>query len=511
MSSKGGRLIKGSTLQVTGFVIKLGISFIMMPLIIHSLGDRHYGAWVLVGTFIGYYGLLDLGLSSAVTRYVSRALSRNDHQEINLVASSAFFLFSGFSLVALALSLVAAALWPIFAGSTPDTLLFQQLLVILGISAAAGLPIRTFRGVLNALVRYDLTAIANVVRLFLTNIVLYVLLKMGYGLLTMAVLSLLGGLIEYGLLVIFCFRACPGLAITRAGLRRDRIRQLFAYGGKTFISEIADILRFRVDSMIIAGSLGLSLVTYYQVGARLVQLFSEFILSGMNITAPIFSHYEGKNDFDSIRSKFLDISRLNIIISLFVGISIPFYGKVFIDRWMGPGFEQSFTVALILCGPAILEIMQHTTVTLLYGISKHHYYTLQNIGEGIANLVLSLILVRYYGIIGVAMGTAIEMLFFKLLVQPVLACRTIALPLSEYYIKTMLFTSLKTLVPLLAYLFFIHGYLRPDYLNMALFGILQVVLFTPVAYFFILNAGDRRMLQKALAGVRDNKTARTGR
>jgi O-antigen/teichoic acid export membrane protein len=37
---------------------------------VHNLGDRMYGLWALAGAFIGCYGLLDLGLSSAVQRHI---------------------------------------------------------------------------------------------------------------------------------------------------------------------------------------------------------------------------------------------------------------------------------------------------------------------------------------------------------------------------------------------------------------------------------------------------------
>jgi O-antigen/teichoic acid export membrane protein len=54
----------------------LAISFFMMPFLVRNLGDRMYGIWTLVGSVLGYYGLIDIGLSSAVVRFISRAVRK---------------------------------------------------------------------------------------------------------------------------------------------------------------------------------------------------------------------------------------------------------------------------------------------------------------------------------------------------------------------------------------------------------------------------------------------------
>ena len=83
-------IVRGSLFRAISFLATVLISFYMMPQIVKALGDRWYGMWTLVGTIIGYYGLLDFGLSSAVQTYIARALGKNDHQEIEILISTAF-------------------------------------------------------------------------------------------------------------------------------------------------------------------------------------------------------------------------------------------------------------------------------------------------------------------------------------------------------------------------------------------------------------------------------------
>ena len=87
------RLLTGTILRFTTLIINIVVTFKLMPLIIATLGDTLYGLWAVVGYFVGYYGLLDLGISAAITRFVARAHSKNDKEEINYIASTGLVVF----------------------------------------------------------------------------------------------------------------------------------------------------------------------------------------------------------------------------------------------------------------------------------------------------------------------------------------------------------------------------------------------------------------------------------
>src|SRR5262245_19765963 len=79
------------------------INLVLSPFIIHGLGDRAYGAWVLLGSLVGYLALLDLGTRSAVTRYVAADHAAHRHLNAGRIASAALILFCGLGLLAIAL------------------------------------------------------------------------------------------------------------------------------------------------------------------------------------------------------------------------------------------------------------------------------------------------------------------------------------------------------------------------------------------------------------------------
>jgi len=497
MESKkiGKKLISGSLLRVIQLACSIGVSFYLMPFIIHAVGDRWYGFWTLVGSFLGYYSFLDLGLSSAVSRYVSRAYGQNDYTEMNIFINTALALFIALGCVAFAISCLTVFLCPFFINSYEETIVFQKIIIILGSSLAVGFPMRVFNGVLTTKLRYDLIAYIRLFKLFIRTALIIYFIKIGYGILALAFITFAVDLLGYFFDIFLVIKEFPQIQFNRALIHKEKIKSLTNYGLITFISQIADYLRFKIDSFVIAGFLNMSLVTYYYIGARLIEYFCEFIISSVGIMSPVFSRYEGRNDFDSIRKWFLKITKISTTLSFFIGISLILYGKPFLVRWMGSEYISSYYIMVILCIPAIIALSQNPSIGLLYGISKHKYYAFANSGEGVLNLILSVVLVQYFGIYGVAMGTMIEMLLFKIFIQPIYTCHVINITISQYYLKTICYTAIKTTFPLIVYFFLIKNFLKPNYIAIFSFALIQVILFIPISFFLIFEAEDRKAVK----------------
>ena len=62
-------------------VVGTVVSLFLSPYIVHTLGDTAYGVWVLVGSLVGYLGLLDLGTRGAVTKYVATYHAARRHED----------------------------------------------------------------------------------------------------------------------------------------------------------------------------------------------------------------------------------------------------------------------------------------------------------------------------------------------------------------------------------------------------------------------------------------------
>ncbi len=491
------RILTGSFVKTADAVVHGAVVFLMLPFIVHTLGSRIFGFWAMVSTFIGYYGFFDLGLSIAVSRYVSRAIGKHDLRDMNDTINTALVLFSIIGTVVFLLSVGIAAFCPLFLDNPAEISLFRRVLLIAGLSMALDFPLRVFSGVMSSHFRYDLIYGLSIARVITANLLIYLFLKNGFGILALTAITALAKLGENLVRMQIARRVCPEMRIDPRGFLGSKTRSLFSYSWKAFVAQLADTARFKVDSFVIAGFLNLNMVTVYNVAQRILEYTNELLQSSINVMVPVFSQYEGRNDFESIRAKFMTISKISLSLALFIGASSAFYGQAFIARWMGSEFGQSYHILLILFVPIIIETAQNPSIQLLYGLSKHHYYMVLNVCEGLANLALSIVLVRHYGIYGVALGTAIEIIVAKLFILPVLTCRVIAIDLGRYY-RVLGLTAVKLVVPLLAYFLLIRPWIQPAYPVLVALGAGQALIFAPVAYFLVLDRQERRGLRQAL-------------
>src|SRR5262249_43912234 len=141
-----------------GYVVSVVVNFFVSPLIVRHLGPSQYGVWTLLVTLTAHLSLLDLGVRSAVTRYVARSHSRGDHATATRIVSTAFVLFTGMAGLALVASIGLGLLVPhvfnIPAAYRGSTVIVTTLA---GASAGVALLSGVFGGVIVGIQRFDLS------------------------------------------------------------------------------------------------------------------------------------------------------------------------------------------------------------------------------------------------------------------------------------------------------------------------------------------------------------------
>ena len=497
MSGTPRKLARGSALNVINLVATAVVSVLIMPFIVRSLGDRLYGIWALVAAIIGYYGLLELGLSSAIRRYLAAAMGADNREECNRVYNTALFIYTALGAIALLVSIVLAALSPWLTRTPADASLFWKVILIVGVSVAVNFPVRVYRGVLEAHLSFDRAASLDLLALALRTALVIPLLHAGYRVVGLASATLLSNLPSAILSWYFAHREIPYLHIETQYWRRATARTLFSYSTYSFLAQVADILRFQLDSLVVASFLGLAYVTHYSIAGRLSQYFMGLIQALVGVFASVFSRREGAQDFAGMQSAFFFASKISICSASFVAFGLIAWSKPFIARWMGPQYIDSYAPLVALVTGCTFALWQTPSVALLFGISKHKFFAFMSIAEGTLNLILSLILAKYYGMLGVALGTMIPMAITKLLIQPVYVCRVSQIAYREYLAiagRTLALVVAALIIPL----WLTTQLAAPNYRALALLALLSAAAYLPVIWRFVFNAQELVWLNQAI-------------
>jgi O-antigen/teichoic acid export membrane protein len=145
-------------LAVTG-----ALSFFLTPILLRGLGDFQFGMWVLVGSALDHYGLLDMGIRTTLQRFVARYRGTDERRALSETFATALAIGFGVCVVAGVLSFVLSRVLPPFFGlSGTNAIAFSRLVVLLGLSVAVTFPVQVLGAYLCGIQRFDLFNLSGI-------------------------------------------------------------------------------------------------------------------------------------------------------------------------------------------------------------------------------------------------------------------------------------------------------------------------------------------------------------
>jgi O-antigen/teichoic acid export membrane protein len=355
-SSIGRRLLSGSLLRMSNLVAGAVASFFLMPFIVHHLGDRIYGFWSLAAAFIGYYSLLDLGLSSAISQYMCIAIGRKDHPECRVVFNTAFGLQLLVGVAALLVTGLVAAATPLICHNPADARLFWKVILILGVNTALGFPTRVYWAVLEAQLRFDVQSwLANLGLALRTGLIVWAVLS-GGGLLALSWMALISTVPVTALQVWLARREAPWARIDTGFFKPKIVKSFFSYSFYSFTVYLGDIVRFQIDPLVISGLIGLAAVTHYKVAGVLAQYYLQIIIVSVGMLLPVLSRFHGAGNRQALEEVFFFGTKLSCCVSVLIFFGLAGWGQLS-GRIPAPG------AAVLLCSAGWLaEIFDRSLV-----------------------------------------------------------------------------------------------------------------------------------------------------
>jgi O-antigen/teichoic acid export membrane protein len=446
----------------------LGVNILMgvflSPFILHRLGDTAFGIWVLIFSVTGYYGIFDFGIRSSIIRYVSKYTATRDVAEVSRLINSAMFTYTGVGALSMLVTLLGCLYIDHLTHIEPGFLSTARwLLFLAGGSVALGFPLGVFGGMLEGLQKFYILNWTNIVATLLRVLLIVFFLNRGYGLLTAAAITVGLPLAASVIRAIIALRALP-VTFSWKYVDRKAFRQMANYSGITFMVIVGSRLRFKTDALVIGKFVGAAAITYFYAGSRLVDYAGEVVSSLAQIFVPMSSQSDAAGNTDRLRKIFVAGNRACAFTAFPMTAVFVILGKSIIEVWVGKKYvAQGYPVLLILIIPYTVMLIQSASGRVLYGMSRHGKLAIATLIEGVSNLLLSILLVRPYGILGDALGTAIPLAGTYLLFMPYHLCSLLGVRVwtflrQAYLLPLLLCTPLVVVLLLMQRWFVAHTY-----------------------------------------------------
>ena len=417
--------------------VNLALGMFLMPFTVHHLGTTEYGLWMLVASMTAYFQLLDLGYGNGLVRHVSAADALGDIGLVNQVLSTFTVVYAGLGLVAAA-GIGALVIWivPRFPHLLPEQIgMARWVLILIGLRVAVGFPMTVFGAATTARQRFALNNLVATASSLLNGAVTLGLLVLGFRVRGIVAGSTAVALLSYGAYAWTAKTAFPELRLRLSSFNGSLVRDVTAFSMYLFIIDLAVQIGFNLDDVVIGAALGTSAVAVYVVAQRLADYQQRVSNQFNGLIFPVVVRYGAVDQPDArdrLRRMLVDGTRFALTLVVGVTVCLMGFADALIARWMGPGFEGAVLPLQVLAVMGVVIVGQGPLGNILLGTGRHRLVAFTSLSEAVANLILSLALVRHYGALGVAIGSAVPLIVANVFVLAPAACRQVGIGMRDF-------------------------------------------------------------------------------
>jgi O-antigen/teichoic acid export membrane protein len=263
--------VRSTIWNLTGYIAPLVVAVVVIPFLIKRLGTPEYGVLTIAWGIVGYFGVFDMGLSNAITKFVAERIGRGSPAEINDIFHTGLALLLGSSLSgAILLALLARPLaysWL----SVPADLRAQTCTVfhLFAVALPFVVSVACFRGTLGAYQRFD---VINKVQIAIGTVSFAgpaLVSIFSRNLIPIVAFLLASRVVAWLIYLYCCVQVLPSFSI-RFRPRRRMVRPLVTFGGWLSISNLLDPLFLYSDRFILGSIVSMSAVAYYGTSIDIV-------------------------------------------------------------------------------------------------------------------------------------------------------------------------------------------------------------------------------------------------
>lgn len=396
------------------------IGFILNPIMLRFLGETDFGVYQTVATFSNYLLIINFGLGTVITRYVSFYIGKDDKK------SKENFLFLSLGITALFGLIIGIASFGlssqidnIYKNTLDASQLIQvhQIFPLLCGNVIINLVAQSFQGIILGYERFTQNSAFNILRILLRLSSITIILAMGYGGLGIAFAEVVTSMVYLMLLVIYCIvklRIKCKFYYFDKPLFREIVAFSLALLLQNFINHMNSLLgKFFVSTMV-----GPEQVTIYANVMTITTMFSAISTAAVSVYLPKATKLVAQTDDRKALTEFIIMPcRIQVILSSLILGAFGLFGGQFVSLWIGEQYTDVWKIALIIMIPSFFFYANGVIVSVLDALRKKLGRSILMLTSLALNTVLCIVLIPKYEAYGAALATAISVLVVQVVIM----------------------------------------------------------------------------------------------
>ncbi|HHJ34872.1 MAG TPA: polysaccharide biosynthesis protein, partial [Gammaproteobacteria bacterium] len=430
------KIVVNTGSNVSVVIVKLVITFIMTPVLVHNLGNYDYGIWEIIAAVIGYMGLLDMGLKPAISRFSASYHASGDSVRLQELYSTSFVFLAIIGLMLCLFFSLLGVFWPeVISGEDSDTYRYSLLLFIIAIQLLIEFPGYVAESFLEGFQKYYIKNNITIFNSIVGSSLLYFTISPENALVLLAGINAIGLSVKY---IIYMFMLSrPGFGRLKPSISTATwrsYRETVNFGAKSFIQGVASRIEIGTDTIVIGAFLGPASIPFYAIPANIISYIRNIGWTLTHAFMPLFSELHATDKKQEIQQLYLNASRYIVAVLLPTSVGATLVGDDFIGVWVGEQYQRDAEgIILLLVIYMTLPFLNPLSTRYLTAIGRHGLLAKVFPVSASVNLIVSIILVQYWGIIGVAVGSVIPVFILTPVVLRA-CCKYLGISVTHYFL-----------------------------------------------------------------------------
>lgn len=410
---------KGIVLSYGYLLINMLCGVFLSSYLITKLGDTEYGVYQTISSFANYLVMLEFGTGTIMTRNISVCRGTGESKmKINQNVSTIWTVTNILALLIVFASVCMYCSIDFIYGNsfTPANIqTAKKVFVLVTLNLLISFYAQSFTGLTLAFEKYTYGPILKTSKIIARTVLLGVwLIKFRYSV-VIAIVDIFISVVTLVVTYIYCKRNFD-LSFRFKYFDLTIFKTIWPFAVALFLQTIITQANNSVDKFFIGIFISPESVAHYSIALFIFSIFSSICVVPTNMYAPqIAREIKTGTSMGVLSRKMATASKLTALIGGSILFGFISSGRPFISLLYGMDYVEHgvWLIAIIIMAPSLLVNLLSVAINVLDVLEKRIVYSVALGVTTIANIILTIIGIRCWGMIGAACATCFSIVVFQ--------------------------------------------------------------------------------------------------
>lgn len=492
----------GAVLSYFAILVNIVTGLLYTPWMIRCIGREEFGLYTLAMSVISLF-VFDFGLSSAVTRFISKYLAKGEEEKANNFLGLVYKLYLGIDVLLFVVLVGVYFFIPqIYKELTPDEIeKFKIVYAMAACYSVFSFPFIPVNGVLTSYEKFIQLKLCDVFHKLVIVVTMSVCLLLGYGLYALVMVNALSGALTI-VAKLYCIKRYTKSRVNLSYSSKSELKGIASYSGWVTVKSLSQRCIMNVAPSILGMLSGSAEIAVLGIAITLEAYTFTFSNAINGMFLPKVSRNIANNV--DILPLMIRIGRIQIIVIGLIVTGFVLFGNEFIHLWVGDKFKDSYMCAVLMIIPSFFHLPQEIAHQTVYAMNKVKIEAKVFILMAVVNIAGAFFFAPRFGATGIGMSICFAY-FLRTIGMDIIYYRQMKLDILSFFSKSYI-PFLLPLIPVLCIgilidLFFpIHGWI-----GLSIQVVLYSIVYCLIVYSIFMNKSERNLILSPINKVTKNQ------